>query len=342
NTFGTLFRVTTFGESHGAAIGAVIDGCPARLQLLEKDIQLELDRRRPGQSLLTTQRKESDKVKILSGVFEGVTLGSPIAMIIENADHRSLDYAQLKSVYRPGHADYAWDAKYGFRDYRGGGRASGRETASRVMAGAVAKKLLSATGASFGLKKAVKVFAYAKQVAGIVGDKVDLTYIEKNPVRAADPKAAKKMEEAILNAAREGDSVGGVVEIVVKNMPVGLGEPVFDKLSADIAKALFSIQTVKAVEIGSGHAASAMRGSEHNDKILSKWKTANNYGGGISGGISTGEDLVVRVTVKPPSSISKTQETVTTKGRRQKLSVKGRHDPCIIPRFIPVAEAMVA
>ncbi|MEK7528973.1 MAG: chorismate synthase [Patescibacteria group bacterium] len=332
NTFGTLFRVTTFGESHGPAIGVVIDGCPSRISISENDIQHDLDRRRPGQSSITTARGEADRVVILSGIFEGKTLGTPIAMIIENMDKRSQDYSSIKDLYRPGHADFVWETKFGIRDYRGGGRSSGRETASRVMAGAVAKKIIGKT----------KIFAFAKQVGNVVGEKVDFKFIEKNPVRAADPKAAKEMERIILEAKESGDSLGGVVEIRVTGMVTGLGAPVFDKLNADLAKAIFSIPTVKAVEIGSGRDAATMKGSEHNDQVLSKWKTKHNFGGGISGGISTGEDIILRVTVKPPSSIGKIQKTVDKKGNKTTLSVKGRHDPCIIPRFIPVAEAMVA
>ena len=342
NTFGTVFRVTTFGESHGAGVGAVIDGCPARIAITADEIQRELNRRKPGQSAITTPRQEGDEVIILSGIFEGKTLGSPIALLIENKDQQSKDYSALKDLYRPGHADYTWEAKFGFRDFRGGGRASGRETIGRVMAGAIAKKILQTTGVRFGLKKKIHIIAYAKQVGPVVGKTVDVSFIEKNPVRAADRIAAAEMEKIILKAKNEGDSLGGTVEILVKNMIPGLGEPVFDKLTADLGKALFSIPTVKAVEFGSGKEASSMQGSQHNDIVTSRWNTKHNYGGGIAGGISTGEDLVIRVTVKPPSSISKEQMTVTKSGRKKTISVQGRHDPCIIPRFIPVAESMVA
>lgn len=330
NTFGTLFRVTTFGESHGPAVGAVIDGCPSQIPLTEEDIQRELDRRRPGQSAVTTARKEEDKVRILSGIFEGMTTGAPIAMMVENKDARPQDYEKLKDIYRPGHADFAWEKKFGIRDYRGGGRSSGRETVGRVMGGAVAKAILKHQSFVNGME----IFAYAKQIAHIVGSKVDFNFIEKNPVRAADPEKAGEMEAYIKKVQEEGDSVGGVVEIIVKNMIPGLGAPVFDKINADLAKAIFSIPTVKAVEFGVGFKAATLKGSEHNP--------IQGTSGGISGGISTGADIIIRITVKPPSSISKEQETHNRKGEKVKIQVTGRHDPCIIPRFIPVAEAMVA
>lgn len=339
NTIGILFRVTTFGESHGAALGCVVDGCPPKISLTESDIQKELDRRKPGQSSVTTARKEGDKVKILSGVFEDKTLGTPISMIVENMDQKSADYEKLKNVFRPGHADFTWEMKYGFRDYRGGGRSSGRETVSRVMAGAVAKKVL------LHFISKLRIYVYAKQIGPISGSSVDFSYIEKNPVRAADPHAAEKMEKYILKAKQEGDSVGGIVEIIIKNIPLGLGEPVFDKLNADLAKAIFSIPTVKAVEFGSGFGVALKKGSQNNDPFTvrgEKIAIQKNDAGGISGGISTGEDIVMRVAVKPPSSISKMQETVTKDKKQTSVSVSGRHDPCIIPRFIPVAESMVA
>lgn len=335
NTFGKLFRVTTFGESHGTALGAVIEGCPPKISLTEEDIQKELDRRKPGQSAVTTARKEDDKVRILSGVFEGQTLGTPIAMIVFNKDAKSQDYEKLKEVYRPGHADFVWEKKFGIRDHRGGGRSSGRETVSRVMAGAVAKKVL--LHRDFG--KEMEIFAYAKQIGPIIAEYIDLSFIEKNMVRTADPKKAQEMEEYIKKTKGEGDSVGGVVEIVVKNMMPGLGMPVFDKINADLAKALVSIPTVKAVEFGAGFQSAMLKGSEHNPL---QGTGEMGGGGGISGGISTGEDMVIRVTVKPPSSISKEQETHNKQGENVKIQVTGRHDPCIIPRFIPVAESMVA
>lgn len=337
NTIGQLFRVTTFGESHGTALGCVVDGCPPKIPLKVEDIQRELDRRRPGQSNLTTSRQEQDRVRILSGVFKNKTLGTPIAMIVENSDAHSKDYKDLENVFRPGHADYAWEMKYGFRDYRGGGRSSGRETVGRVMAGAIAKQLIA--------RKKIRIFAYAVQIGSVCGKKVDLKFIEKNPVRAADPVAAKKMEALILRAKRAQDSVGGVIEIVVHNMIPGLGEPVFDKLNADLAKALSSIPAVKGVEFGNGFGAALKKGSQQNDPFIIKGghpALAKNDAGGISGGISTGENLVIRIAVKAPSSISKNQKTVTKDGKKITLSVKGRHDPCIVPRVIPVAESMVA
>lgn len=337
NTFGKFFRVTTFGESHGAALGCVIDGCPPKIPLKVSEIQHELDRRKPGQSAVTTGRQEGDRVKILSGIFDGFSLGTPIAMIVENTDARSMDYEKFKKTFRPGHADFTWEMKYGFRDYRGGGRSSGRETVSRVMAGAVAKKILA-------LQK-IRIFAYALQIGPIRGSKVDFSFIEKNLVRAADPSKAKQMEQYILKVKGEGDSVGGIVEIIVKNCPLGLGEPVFDKLNADLAKAIVSIPTVKGIEFGSGFGVALKKGSQQNDPFTvrrGKITLSKNDAGGISGGISTGEDIVMRVAVKPPSSISKIQKTVTKDRKRIDIQVTGRHDPCIIPRFIPVAESMVA
>lgn len=338
NTIGKLFRVTTFGESHGASLGCVIDGCPPQIPIDVTEVQRELDRRRPGQSAVTTARQESDKVQVLSGIFEGRTLGTPIAMTVENSDMKSGDYDKLKNVFRPGHADFTWEMKYGFRDHRGGGRSSGRETVSRVMAGAVAKQILSF------LSKA-QILAYAKQVGPIVGEKIDFGFIEKNTVRAADPVAAKKMEQYILEAKAAGDSVGGIVEIIIKNVPVGLGEPVFDKINADLAKALVSIPTVKGVSFGAGFGVATKKGSEQNDPFTiqkGKITVTKNDAGGISGGITTGEDVVIQVAVKPPSSIAKSQKTVTKDKKKTDLTVEGRHDPCIIPRFIPVAESMVA
>ncbi|PIQ77780.1 chorismate synthase [Candidatus Peregrinibacteria bacterium CG11_big_fil_rev_8_21_14_0_20_46_8] len=337
NTIGTLFRVTTFGESHGGALGCVIDGCPSKIKIDESIIQRELDRRKPGQSKITTPRKEADQVRILSGVFEGKTLGSPIAMLVENTNQRSKDYSKLKNVFRPGHADYTWEEKFGFRDYRGGGRSSGRETVGRVMAGAVAKQLLA--------RQKIQIFAYAVQVGPVRGEKVDLRAIEKNLVRAADPQKAKEMEAAVLEAQKMGDSLGGIVEILIKNVPVGLGEPVFGKINSDLAQALMSIPTTKAFEIGSGFAAAQKYGSEQNDPFTvnkGEIRMTKNDAGGISGGITNGEDIVMRVHVKPPSSILKKQQTVTKTKKETDIQVTGRHDPCIIPRFIPVAESMAA
>lgn len=338
NTFGTLFRVTTWGESHGSALGAVIDGCPAGLLLNEKEIQAELDRRRPGQSKVGTARQEEDKVRILSGVFEGKTLGTPISLIIENKDQRSHDYSKIKNLYRPGHADLSWDLKYGFRDYRGGGRASGRETVSRVMAGAIAKKYLK-------LKHKTVIIGHAVQAGPVIAK----TFLEKeigeNALRCAEAKTAKEMEKYILNIKAEGDSVGGIAEIIVRDTPVALGEPVFDKLQADLAKALMSIATVKGIEFGSGFNVSTLKGSENNDEFImknGKITTKTNHAGGIYGGISIGTDLIIRLAIKPASSILKEQKTVDQKGHKTSIKVEGRHDACIIPRLIHVAESMVA
>ena len=337
NTYGQLFKITTFGESHGPAVGVVIDGVPPGLALTEADIQVELDRRRPGQSSITTQRKESDQAEILSGVFEGKTTGTALAMLIRNEDQRSKDYENLKSAFRPGHADYSYWIKYGFRDYRGGGRASGRETACRVAAGAVAKKIL--------LKEGVRIIAYTLAVGGIYAKKIDLSVIEKNMVRAPDMEQAEVMIQKIEEARKNSDSLGGIVEAVVKGCPPGLGDPVFDKLGARLALGLMSIGTIKGIEIGSGFALTKMRASVANDVFIlekGKVRTKTNHAGGILGGISTGEDIVLRVAVKPPSSIPKLQETVTTSHEKTTIQVKGRHDPCICPRVVPVVEAMIA
>jgi len=325
NTTGNNFRVTTFGESHGPAIGAVIDGVPAGLELSEADLQADLDRRRPGQSNLTTRRAEADRAEILSGIFEGKTTGAPVAVLIRNCDQHSKDYSNLAGLFRPGHADFAWQSKFGMRDYRGGGRSSGRETASRVTAGAIAKKILRALG--------IEIRAYAIEVAGVAAATRDFAEIEKNPVRCADPAAAKEMEAAILAAAAEGDSVGGIVECEISGVPAGWGEPVFDKLDAELAKAMMGIGAVKGVEFGSGFAAARMRGSENNPP---------GHSGGISGGISNGENIVFRVAVKPTPSISKPQRTVDKDGNPAVCEIKGRHDPCIVPRIVPVIEAMAA
>jgi chorismate synthase len=339
NTFGKLFRITTFGESHGKAIGVVIDGVKPGLRIDTKYIQKELDRRRPGQSKVTTSRSEADQVEILSGVFKEKTTGTPICMVIWNKDHRPQAYEKIKDMFRPGHAGYTYLAKYGVSDYRGGGRSSGRETAARVAAGALAKSFLE--------KRGVKIYAYTKEAGGIKAKTVDLKQIEKNPLRCPDPVAAKKMERLVLKMKKEGDSIGGIVEVVVNNPPVGLGEPVFDKLEADLAKALMSIGAIKGFELGNGFAAARQQGSVNNDPIyydkkLKRVRTRTNNGGGISGGISNGEDIVVRIAVKPASSIAKEQETVTVDGEPARIIVEGRHDPCICPRVVPVAESMVA
>ena len=337
SSFGKLFKLTTFGESHGPAIGVVIDGVRPQLPLCEADIQVELDRRRPGQSSVTTQRQESDKVEILSGVFEGKTTGAPIALLIRNEDAKEKDYTKIKDLFRPGHADFTYLAKYGIRDWKGGGRSSGRETAARVAAGAVAKKILA--------ERKIKVIAYTLAVGDITAKKIDLNAIESNIVRCPDSAQAELMIQKIQEVRKRGDSIGGIVEAVVQGCPAGLGDPVFDKLSARLAAAVMSIGTIKGVEIGSGFAASKMRGSEHNDIFYidkGKVRTKTNNAGGILGGISTGEEIKLRVVVKPPSSILLEQETVTTAKEKTKVQVTGRHDPCICPRVVPVVEAMIA
>lgn len=337
NSFGQILKITTFGESHGPAIGVVIDGVPPNILLNESDIQFELDRRRPGQSKLTTQRKESDTCEILSGVFEGKTTGTALAILIRNEDQRSKDYDNIKNVFRPGHADFTFFKKYGIRDYRGGGRSSGRETACRVAAGAVAKKILDQYN--------IKIIAYTLAVGDIYAQIVDFTVIEKNPVRAPDMEAAEKMAARIEEARMNLDSIGGVIEAVVHGCPPGLGDPVFDKLNARLAYALMSIGTVKGIEFGLGFDAAQMTGSKHNDKFYmdgEKIRTFTNNAGGILGGISNGEDIVLRLAVKPPSSIAQSQKTVSTDGKATTVEVKGRHDPCICPRVVPVVESMIA
>ncbi|MFQ5816005.1 MAG: chorismate synthase [Candidatus Hydrothermarchaeaceae archaeon] len=342
NSFGEVFRVTTYGESHGRGVGVVVEGCPSGLELSEGDIQRELDRRRPGQGEVTTARREADRVNILSGVFEGRTVGTPIGMLVYNEDVDSSPYVELRNKPRPNHADFTYHAKYGHFDWRGGGRASGRETLARVAAGAIAKKLLASIE--------VEVLGHSKEIAGIrVGTVTpdDIrSFGEKNPVRCADPKAAKRMEEAIVSAKKTGDSVGGIVELVALNVPPGLGEPVFDKLDADIAKALMSIGAVKGVEIGAGFQVAGRKGSENNDAFYvddGVVRTKTNNSGGVLGGISSGMPIVVRAAVKPTSSIAKEQDTVDLATMENtKITVKGRHDPCIVPRVLPVCESMLA
>lgn len=335
NSFGVLFKVSTFGESHGPALGLIIDGMPPRIPFNEAKLHYELARRRPGQSHLVTQRTEDDQPEILSGVFEGLTTGAPLAILIRNNDQRSKDYANIKNLFRPGHADHSYWAKYGHRDYRGGGRSSGRETACRVAAGAVAAMVLDQHG--------IDVWAYTAQVADIAGRRVERSFIEQNPVRAADPDLAPQMAACIEAARKDGDSVGAIVEVRAEGVPAGLGEPCFDKLDADIAKALMSIGTVKGVEIGNGFAAIRLRGSQNNDPFLpgQPVRTAGNNHGGILGGISSGMPIVARAALKPTSSIVKEQTTADINGQAQVFQVKGRHDPCIAPRFVPVAEAML-
>ena len=339
NTFGTNFRVTTFGESHGRAVGAVIDGVRPGLAIDTAELQRQLDRRRPGQSRVTTPRSEPDRVEILSGVFEGKTTGMPICLVIWNTDQRGEAYEALKDIFRPGHAGYAYLAKYGVSDYRGGGRSSGRETAARVAAGAVARSILKAEG--------ITITGYTREAAGVAINKFDPDEIENNPMRCPDAEAAQEMERRVMAAKEEGDSVGGVVEVVARGVPAGLGEPVFDKLEADLAKSLMSIGAVRGFEVGNGFASARLRGSENNDPLYRdtathRIRTRTNNAGGISGGISNGEDIVVRIAVKPPSSIRKEQETVTVRGVPTTISVTGRHDPCLCPRIVPVAESMVA
>ncbi len=339
SSIGTKFRVTTWGESHGPAIGAVIQGCPPNLKLTEKDIQREINRRKPAKSSkISTTRREEDKVKILSGVFENRTTGTPISLIIENKDVRSKDYAKIKNVYRPGHADYTYDLKYGIRDYRGGGRASGRETLSRVMAGAIAKKILKE-------KAKTEIFGHTIQVGNIKADKFNKSYIEKNELRCADKEKTKKMLNLIEKIRKEGDSIGAIIEIIVKRPPKGLGDPVFNKLDAQLAASMMSIGAVKGVEIGTGFKSAEMKGSENNDQItIKKGKITplSNNCGGILGGISTGQDIVIRLAIKPVPSISKKLQTVTNKGKNTTVQTIGRHDTCLAPRIIPVAESMAA
>ncbi len=331
NTFGRLFRVTTWGESHGPALGAVIDGCPPGLPLDPEDIQKDLDRRRPGKAL-TSPRGETDRVEILSGVFHGATTGTPISLIIHNRDVRSQDYSELSLLYRPGHADRTFEQKYGVRDWRGGGRSSARETAARVAAGAVARKFLES--------RSITVQAYTLALGGVECSTFDPEQIGRNPLYCPDESAARKMEERIKELREAGDSAGGIVEICAKGCPPGLGEPVFDKLDARLAAAVMSIGAVKGVEIGEGFRAAGMMGSENNDPITPEGY-ASNHAGGILGGISSGMDIVVRAAVKPIPSISKPQQTVDTDGRPAQIMIKGRHDVSAIPRIVPVCEAMV-
>jgi chorismate synthase len=337
STYGKLFKIATWGESHGEGIGVVVDGCPSGLALKEADIQKELDRRKTGQSKVTTTRKEADKVRILSGVFKGKTMGTPIALWIENHDADSSKYELIKDLYRPGHADYTYQMKFGTRDYRGGGRSSARETAGRVAAGAIAKKLLA--------RHKIKVTGYTRQIGPLRAKKIDFDEIERNIIRCPDKAITEKMIAHIMKIRKKGDSVGGVVEVIATGVPAGIGEPVFDRLDADLAKAVMCIPAVKGVEIGVGFEAAQMLGSECNDAFVVKGKkisTKTNHAGGILGGISNGENIVLRLVVKPTSSINKTQNTVTQKGKKATINVEGRHDPCICPRAVPIAEAMVA
>src|SRR5881296_2507995 len=343
NTFGQLFRVTTFGESHSGGIGVVIDGCPPRIDISEAEIQRELDRRRPGQSKVTTPRQEADRCQIVSGLFEGRTLGTPIAILVWNEDARPASYADFKDKYRPSHADYTYEAKYGIRNWQGGGRASARETLGRVAAGAIAKKILSALYAHF------EIVAYVAQVHDIVASvdraAVKMKDVEKNIVRCPDAVAAKKMISLIEQVRDEGDSVAGMIECVARGIAPGIGEPVFDKLEADLAKAMLSIPATKGFEIGSGFAATRMRGSQHNDPFEmrgGKIRTTTNNSGGVQGGISNGEDIYFRVAFKPTATIAHEQKTVTSSRKQTQLVARGRHDPCVLPRAVPIVEAMAA
>ena len=333
NSFGEIFRITTFGESHGTAIGVILDGCPAGLRINTVDIQKHLDRRRPGQNDLVTPRKEKDTVQILSGTFEGITTGTPIAMILYNTDVRSADYDNLKNLFRPGHADYTYLEKYGIRDHRGSARASARETAARVAAGAVALKLLA--------ENKISITGYIISIGPIKSKKRNLSIIENNKVRCPDASAAKEMELFLNKVKNDGDSVGAVIEVIAKGVPAGLGEPVFDKLNADIAKAVMSINAVKGIEIGDGFASTEKFGSENND-IMNKSGFESNHAGGILGGISNGNDIIVRAAVKPTSSISKRQKTIDINANTVEFEITGRHDPCVAVRAVPVVEAMMA
>lgn len=342
NSFGQLFRITTCGESHGGAVGVIVDGCPPGLEISEHDIQHELDRRKPGQSHITTPRSEADEIHILSGIFEGKTTGTPILLLAYNKDMRPQDYSELKKLYRPSHADYTYSQKYGLRDFRGSGRASARETLARVAAGAIAQKYLKQHAK-------VQVVSFVEQVGDVFADvdlkKVTGKAVDANIIRCPDPKAAKKMIQLIEAVKAEGDSVGGVITSVIRNVPVGLGEPVFDKLSADLGKAMLSINAVKGFEMGSGFEGTMLRGSEHNDEWMMKKGravTKTNHAGGVLGGISTGEDIYFRVAFKPTSTIMKPQKTVSTAGKAVTMKASGRHDPCVLPRAVPIVDAMAA
>jgi chorismate synthase len=343
NTFGHLFRITTYGESHGGGVGVIIDGCPPRVEISEAEIQFELDRRRPGQSKITTPRKETDTCEILSGVFEGKTLGTPISILVRNQDTRSQDYDEMVKTYRPSHADATYDAKYGIRNWQGGGRSSARETIGRVAAGAIAKKILQ-------IVNGVEVIGYVKRIqeieATVDSHTVTLAQVESNIVRCPDPNCAQQMIDRIEAIGKQGDSIGGVVECVVRNVPKGLGMPVFDRLEADIAKGVMSLPATKGFEIGSGFAGTLLTGSQHNDEFYTdeagEIRTRTNRSGGTQGGISNGEDIIIRVAFKPTATIRKEQKTVTQAGVETTLAAKGRHDPCVLPRAVPMVEAMVA
>jgi len=340
NTFGKVFSLTTFGESHGSAIGGIIEGCPAGITVDLSKVKLWMDRRKPGQSPITTQRKEDDEVEFLSGIFEGITLGTPIGFMIRNRDQISADYAHLQKTYRPSHADYTWEAKYGIRDYRGGGRSSARETACRVVAGAVALQLLENWN--------ITINSWVSSVGSISmpsETEADYSQIYENDVRCPHKPSALKMVELINQVRDEGDTIGGIVTCKISGVMAGLGEPVFDKINADLAKAMMSINAVKAFEIGSGFSAASMKGSEHNDPFASqdgKIRTLTNHSGGIQGGITNGEDIYFKVAFKPVATIQKEQVTVNTSGETETITGKGRHDPCVVPRAVPVVQSMAA
>ncbi len=342
SVFGQVFRISTFGESHGPAVGVVVDGCPPRLPIAAAEIQTELDRRRPGQSRITTQRKEADEVEILSGIADGLTTGTPIALVVRNTDMRSGDYEEMKTKFRPSHADFTYQAKYGIRSWEGGGRASARETIGRVAAGAIARKMLH-------LAAGVEIVAYVKRIATLEADvdpsRVTTAEVEANIVRCPDAAVAEQMIALVDAARKDGDSLGGIVEAVARRVPAGLGEPVFDKLEADLAKALLSLPACKGFESGSGFEGTKLRGSEHNDgfyKGADRVRTRTNRSGGIQGGISNGEDIVVRAAFKPTATILREQQTVDVDGNDTTLKPRGRHDPCVLPRAIPIVEAMMA
>jgi chorismate synthase len=336
NTFGNFFKLTTFGESHGEAIGGVIDGCPAGISIDLMAVQTEMMRRRPGQSAIVTQRKEPDTVRFLSGIFEGKTTGTPIGFIIENTNQKSTDYTHIKDSYRPSHADYTFDKKYGHRDFRGGGRSSARETASRVAAGAIAKQLLAG----------ITVDAFVSSVGNIFLEKpyqdLDFKQIERTEVRCPDAETASKMIAKIKEIKKQGDTIGGTITCVIQNVPIGLGEPVFDKLHAQLGKAMLSINAVKGFEFGSGFCGARMQGSEHNDLFNEDGTTKTNLSGGIQGGISNGMDIYFRVAFKPVATVMQNQETINNKGEKVEMQGKGRHDPCVVPRAVPIVEAMTA
>jgi chorismate synthase len=336
NSYGNLFKLTTFGESHGEAIGGIIDGCPAGISLDFEAIKQEMQRRKPGQSTIVTQRKEEDEVQFLSGIFEGKTTGTPIGFIIPNTNQKSKDYSEIKDTYRPSHADYVYEKKYGIRDYRGGGRSSARETASRVVAGAIAKQII----------KDIKINAFVSSVGDICIIKpyqdLDFSLIESNAVRCPDQETASEMEEFIRKIKKEGDSVGGTITCVIQNVPVGLGEPVFDKLHAELGKAMLSINAVKGFEYGSGFCGAKMKGSEHNDLYHENGTTKTNLSGGIQGGISNGMDIYFRVAFKPVATLIQKQEVLNTNNKLVMQQGKGRHDPCVVPRAVPIVEAMAS